>query len=151
VLTVSYYETDGWSLAYQSSGCEVGNYITEDYKCLPCPVGTYTDLTDQSSCLPCWMGTYSVSVGTITCPPCPQGTYKDFMGNGTCVVCPENTQTDLLGAMSISQCTCKDGYYSSMDGLAGVPCKPCPTGAVCTNSIPYAKPLYWNSPNNPYH
>ncbi|EEC13583.1 neurogenic locus notch, putative [Ixodes scapularis] len=127
--------------------CPVGTYYHNGTTCLPCPIGTYSDLEGASSCLSCpdnkttlsekssspqklmtlcKPGTFSTS-GKEPCMSCDTESYQDISGQASCKKCPAGLSTGFWGAKESSSCqdACSPGTYS----ISGTkPCAPCPVG-----------------------
>ncbi|XP_043114448.1 multiple epidermal growth factor-like domains protein 6 [Puntigrus tetrazona] len=103
------YDSEG-GLCPQAHFCPAGSAVP-----VPCPAGTYTNLTGQIKCTTCHAGYYCPeSTSKYNMYPCPPGFY-----------CPDGTK-------HAAQFPCPRGYYNpepmthSLDS-----CLPCPPGHYC--------------------
>ena len=54
--------------------------------CRPCSPGTFS--TDGTACVPCQIGTYSnLTAATASCPSCPSGSYAPLASSTSCTAC----------------------------------------------------------------
>lgn len=114
---------DMWSQSYCRE-CIAGFYsnTTGASSCLPCPVGTYSEL-GSTTCTQCPRGTFSQE-RAATCTQCAPGTFAEHEGSAQCEACP-------LGAehtVDYSYCHCKVGSYMTVDRR----CVACMSGADCS-------------------
>eukprot|EP00002_Diphylleia_rotans_P010730 TRINITY_DN2129_c0_g1_i2.p1 TRINITY_DN2129_c0_g1~~TRINITY_DN2129_c0_g1_i2.p1 ORF type:complete len:5186 (-),score=657.71 TRINITY_DN2129_c0_g1_i2:603-16160(-) len=118
--------------------CPVGGYCAQGAGYLPCPSGTYNNITlgtSLSSCRPCPPGyfcpeeTWDLQTERQLCPAghyCPQGT-KDGFANP----CPAGTFRGLKGAANFTECiTCRAGAWCP-SGTTNPDKSPCPAGHFC--------------------
>ncbi len=102
--------------------CKEGYGLSEDSKCVTCPVGTYSNGTN---CTPCAPGTYSNSTAQAKCTGCSSNTYQANSGSTSCITCTNGTVTS-----DKKTCNCNGGYYKNKDGV----CTICPAGSYCANN-----------------
>lgn len=113
----------GWTAVWERNQlaactlCSPGFYY-DDGKCLPCPVGTYTGVSDTiGACTPCpcgggrKQGAISVEDGCSIC-------LTEDMSN-TVAACPRPNAVRVLG-----DCLCDKGYFYAN----ATACAPCPVG-----------------------
>ncbi|XP_041098352.1 SCO-spondin [Polyodon spathula] len=135
---------------------------------LPCPDGSYTNITGAAECLDCPAGYYCLSGQSVQlcpeghyCPggtgldrlPCPPGTYSPEPGNSQleqCLLCPAGMYCEDWG-LSVPTGSCQAGYFclagmnfrnpdgNISTGVGG----PCPRGHYCPagTSLPVPCPL----------
>ncbi|XP_033639079.1 uncharacterized protein LOC117299639 [Asterias rubens] len=119
-----------------------------DWKCTPCPQGTYGQ---DAKCVPCPPGgfyqnkTAQSSINEkMNCKECNKGTYvSPEAAPGTrgtdCKVCP--TGTDKSTAAGFRACPCVDNYYRT-DRFGE--CHQCPhEGLNCSGEYQHLLPGYW--------
>ncbi|KAL9984850.1 hypothetical protein ACROYT_G007188 [Oculina patagonica] len=92
---------------------------TDYYKFLPCPLGTFANLSSRGTegCIQCPPGGfYSDNVGHVakSCKKCPNGSFVHFdkapgKQSQDCKSCPEGTDTDFFAGYRA--CTCLEGFY----------------------------------------
>ena len=127
------------------------NDVVGNYRCDPCPDGTYQPDLGQITCIAkpdcapgrgfnealgscevCSVGTFSDTTDDSTCEPCARGTYSSDMGRNSCTTCPAGTFQDQLGATSLDTCIdCFPGMYQPDGGEAL--CLPCRKGEFQPN------------------
>ncbi|CEM36103.1 unnamed protein product [Vitrella brassicaformis CCMP3155] len=137
---------------------------------VPCPIGTYNDLTGQGSCTTCPAGYYCpdqgmsdvvgyecpqgsfCQVGSTSYQPCPPGTYGNASQLSTatdCTPCDDGTACEQYG-MNETGRSCSAGYFcvASINlGSAEVAPQtttatggPCPAGFYCENGTSVPDP-----------
>ncbi|KAF7668979.1 hypothetical protein LDENG_00271770 [Lucifuga dentata] len=118
---------------------------------MPCPAGTYANLTGQSVCSRCPAGYYcpekTGNFTNFTCPPgfyCPDGTR-----HATQFPCPRGYYNPEPMTQSLDSCLpCPPGHYCEKERLTGVSGK-CKAGWFCVsaawNSQPFDLDNYTNA------
>lgn len=124
--------------------CAAGFYLSDqDYKsCLPCPPGTYSNVTGARfplSCKRCPAGTSTPDPASTSCAPCPNGTFTDPQapyGTYACTGCPRGSYQDgsLGAAFDSSVCVaCPAGKISTM--LSSPECAMCAAGTYQVRTL----------------
>jgi hypothetical protein len=116
------------------SVCTPGTYQFNATTCLPCPLGTASNVTGATVCPPCTPGTIatflpgiSVILGALQCTPCPSNTYQ--LGN-VCLNCTALFPFSLPGSTGLASCTgCPAGQI-----VSGLTCTPCTPGLYQVNA-----------------
>ncbi|XP_023933458.1 uncharacterized protein LOC106181652, partial [Lingula anatina] len=122
--------------------CPIGLHCpTGSGQPVPCPPGTFTNLTQMSECLTCPGGFYCVpeeviqgnsSSGFRLCPRgyyCPDATGMNWTG------CPAGTFSNELGLENDTQCLqCSAGQYCDITNLTA-PAGDCAPGYYCTSGV----------------
>jgi hypothetical protein len=107
-------------------------------KCIECPVGYFSSLTEFGTygCLPCDPGTESVSSGSTSCLECVDMTYSP--DGSPCQKCPPNSFSS-YGASACRSCPSGSIVDDSADS-----CRPCEPGtyALDGDCAPCAPGLY---------
>lgn len=94
--------------ARKRRACREGTFLSRR-KCLPCPPGTYQNVTNAEKCISCPRGTYNPRRGSKVledCIECPVGTFQAGLGAGSiedCKPCPSG-QNAPKGAPSCISC-----------------------------------------------
>lgn len=122
-----------------------------------CPLGYYANsYTDFLPCIPCPVGSYSDVIGATSCQLAAKGNYSDTVGAAQMKICPDNTDTAGKGSTSITDCYCQAGYYS-VNKSTGTPCLSCPTNlgastSVCSGGTAWPLPVngWYAEPNAPF-
>lgn len=114
-----------------------------------CSVGFYVGQDDFSPCMPCEPGQASSYANANHCDRCPVGQYNPKFQQQDCENCPPGTTTAEKGTARIEDCHCLAGYYNT-EGKGGLPCKPCPSGAVCSGGIELPVPMFGHWMNATY-
>ena len=96
-LTLSFPGNGQAPVALVKQKCPPGQMNVNDYRCDPCPAGTYTS-----------------DPGYLSCSLCPIGTYGPNNSTEECNICPEGSTTWRKGVTSISECMCKENYYDTL-------------------------------------
>ena len=92
--------------------------------CAHCPHGQYYN-TSTKSCVPCEIGSFSNITGATSCTKCPANTYNGATGAIVCTRCPGGTSSTAIGATLLSTCqACPVGRFS----VSGSNCQICPAG-----------------------
>lgn len=131
-----------------------GQLCTKAHYCLegaadpvPCPAGTYNNITGQWACQQCEAGFYcQVKTTTFESFPCPEGYYCP---NGTKAKhefpCPFGTFLNITGAKAESDCIpCSPGMYCDSPGLKA-PTGNCSGGYYCVRGSRYQKPTAYST------
>jgi hypothetical protein len=101
--------------------CTVGEQPISDSACEPCPLGQYTNATDNSFCTACSSGATTLNTGSLsiedciacgagsqsitgTCEPCDVGKFSAEAANSECTPCPGGTFNAVIGADSQDKC-----------------------------------------------
>lgn len=104
--------------------CPTNHYCEEGTSSpLPCPAGTYNNLTGQSVCFPCPEGYFCPeNITTYENFPCPVGHYcKSGTRNNDQYPCPRGTFRNDTKGRSESDCMeCTGGMYCGGEGLDAV-------------------------------
>ncbi|XP_036928145.1 uncharacterized protein LOC119004899 isoform X4 [Acanthopagrus latus] len=118
---------------------------------VPCPAGTYTNLTGQSVCSRCPAGYYCAEkTGNFTKYPCPPGFYcPDGTRHATQFPCPRGYYNPEPMTQSLDSCLpCPPGHYCEKERLTKVSGK-CKAGWFCVsaawNSQPFDLDNYTNA------
>ncbi|XP_030258688.1 zonadhesin isoform X7 [Sparus aurata] len=118
---------------------------------VPCPAGTYTNLTGQSVCSRCPAGYYCAEkTGNFTKCPCPPGFYcPDGTRHATQFPCPRGYYNPEPMTQSLDSCLpCPPGHYCEKERLTKVSGK-CKAGWFCVsaawNSQPFDLDNYTNA------
>ena len=155
----------GWNSTWRENQlvactlCKPGFYFYNSEKCMACPKGTYTAVSDtKDECTPCppsltTLATGATNVADCGCPPplvvaseggCQSCATTEFYDNGKCSQCPPHS---IL--MATAGCICVPGYQSSAEGCiecpvgtfsahaSDNPCATCPEGS--TTALPGAE------------
>ncbi|KAF0717142.1 hypothetical protein As57867_002460, partial [Aphanomyces stellatus] len=103
--------------------CTVGNYCPSGTIVpLPCPAGTFANVTGLATCMQCPLR-YYCTIGTTNPLSCPAGHF-----------CP-------LGTTFANQFPCLPGSYSNQSSLGlATECTACPPGLFCTGQDPTNTP-----------
>ena len=147
------YFCDGASITGQEKLCPEGHFCSDGtLDPVPCPVGTYgnvTGLKSKSECISCPSGFFCPSEGivvpTLPCDAgffcnngstnsqqtsCPKGFYCP-RGTTFPLPCPGGTYSDTPGLALLSQCrACQAGMYCNQTGLTE-PSGVCESGFFC--------------------
>lgn len=115
------------------SDCVPGSYCPEGTASgheIPCPMGTFSNLTHLISpqdCFPCTPGSYCLGGSTKVSGPCPPGHYCPPKTTYSMQYpCPAGTYSSSIGLHDSTQCVnCMPGSYCP---LAATRMTPCPTG-----------------------
>ena len=118
--------------------CDNGTYI-DNTGCHPCPIGTYSVLTNKPLCTSCGAGKYNPSTGgnaLSRCISCAQGAFSTADITNTCELCPSGTYNPSEGATSSLGCIpCPAGSYGPYAGGPNITsCISCPAGRYNPNS-----------------
>ena len=117
--------------------CDVGATGPDGGTCLPCPAGTFKNLTGSVACTRCAFKSTSPNSSVAAtdcrcfagytgpnggvCSECPAGTYKEVLGSAPCLnACPANTNSP-VASKAVSECICNAGY-TGPDGQVCVDC-----------------------------
>ncbi|XP_053362892.1 sushi, von Willebrand factor type A, EGF and pentraxin domain-containing protein 1-like [Clarias gariepinus] len=103
---------------------------------LPCPAGTYTNLTGQDKCSLCHAGYYCPeSTNNYTKFPCPPGFYcPDGTTHATQFPCPRGYYNPEPMTQSLDSCLpCLPGHYCEKERLTAVSGK-CKAGWFCVSA-----------------
>ncbi|CAM4612397.1 unnamed protein product [Lepidochelys kempii] len=124
--------------------CPVSHFCPEGTSYpLPCPAGTYNNLTRQAACSPCAAGYYcpenTTSYHTYPCPPgfyCPKATRF-----ATEFPCPRGYYNPDPMTQSLDSCLpCPPGHYCGKENLTAVSGK-CDAGWFCVSAAWTAQPF----------
>ncbi|KAE8295325.1 hypothetical protein D5F01_LYC06251 [Larimichthys crocea] len=158
---------DDWGLFEPTGLCQAGYYCiagSEGGLCpsahycpegsaspMPCPAGTYTNLTGQSVCSSCPAGYYCAEMtGNFNKFPCPPGFYcPDGTRHATQFPCPRGYYNPEPMTQSLDSCLpCPPGHYCEKERLTKVSGK-CKAGWFCVsaawNSQPFDLDNYTNA------
>ena len=137
--------------------CNPGEYsIGGDLSsCKSCPRGWYGKLPGEDfACLACIAGKYSdvlTATSNTTCLDCDKGKYSDFPGKtdiSDCKLCPKGTWNSFVAQNHLSKClNCQQGFYNEIEGLSEE-CKACEKGTYMDKKA--SKQLCKNCPNGWY-
>jgi hypothetical protein len=135
--------------------CEPGFYLPAR---LPTPLRPPPPLTSTASRFPARLPQSTDAEAVIECIPCLTG-YCDEGGMTSQLSCTETIANSFRVGRGITVgatkavCECSIGFYAAgADGVpllntSGVPCLPCPSGAVCSGmrTAPNATAGYWTT------
>merc|ERR1712066_762238 len=98
--------------------CEDGEVVI-DQQCVPCPPGTYYDLTGGKKCTKCPIGQYNSESARLACNKCP-------------IIQDKEGVTESEGATAVTECKemCEAGHY--LDQFTEL-CLPCGHGRYQEN------------------
>ncbi|XP_058655214.1 SCO-spondin isoform X4 [Onychostoma macrolepis] len=125
-------------LCPQAHFCPTGSAVP-----VPCPAGTYTNLTGQIKCTPCHAGYYCPeSTSKYTMYPCPPGFYcPDGTKHATQFPCPRGYYNPEPMTHSLDSCLpCPPGHYCEKEHLSTVSGK-CKAGWFCVSAAWNAQPF----------
>merc|ERR1719240_422274 len=73
--------------------CDVGYmlYNATEERCIPCPMGHFSD--DGGNCQACPAGYYTSAVASTGCSPCEANRYTDAPGQAVCKPCAAGSDT----------------------------------------------------------
>ncbi|KAJ8368244.1 hypothetical protein SKAU_G00082720 [Synaphobranchus kaupii] len=118
---------------------------------IPCPAGTYANLTGQANCSHCHAGYYCPGrISNYTRFPCPAGFYcPDGTRHATQYPCPRGYYNPETMTQSLDSCLpCPPGHYCEKERLTDVSGK-CKAGWFCVsaawNSQPFDLDNYTNA------
>ncbi|OAF67357.1 hypothetical protein A3Q56_04909, partial [Intoshia linei] len=127
--------------------CTIGYYCpkgTINTKPIPCPIGTYSDVTGLKAveeCKSCKAGSCCPTMGMISPnTKCVKGYYcPEKTGNCKTYACPQGTYRSMTGATSFQDCQpCPSGKYCDTVGLEIF--KDCKIGHFCPANSRFAQP-----------
>ena len=120
--------------------CTVGHYCpNRTTNPIPCPPGTYNNVTGQAECQKCCASYYCSQKTTECTNLCPKGKYCPE-NTGTPLDCPKGTYNAFFGKQSLSECVpCEPGKYCPTSGLE-VPYGNCSEGWYCKRGAWSNKP-----------
>ncbi|KAF6736840.1 hypothetical protein FQA47_014055 [Oryzias melastigma] len=139
--------------SHESRGlCPPSHYCPEGSDSpVPCPAGTYSNLTGQPACSRCPAGYYCPEMtGNFTKFPCPHGFYcPDGTKHATQFPCPRGYYNPEPMTQSLDSCLpCPPGHYCEKERLTKVSGK-CKPGWFCVsaawNSQPFDLDNYTNA------
>ncbi|XP_028320851.1 uncharacterized protein LOC114474630 [Gouania willdenowi] len=124
--------------------CPTAHYCPEaSSTAVPCPAGTYTNLTGQSECSLCPAGYYCPErTRNFTEFPCPAGFYcPDGTRYATQFPCPRGYYNPEPMTQSLDSCLpCPPGYYCEKERLTKVSGK-CKAGWFCVSAAWTSQPF----------
>ncbi|XP_072885876.1 uncharacterized protein [Hemitrygon akajei] len=124
--------------------CPVSHYCpTGTAQPIPCPAGTYNNLSGQASCFPCALGYFCPENSTTyTDFPCPAGFYcPNGTKHATQFPCPRGYYNPESMTQSLDSCLpCPPGHYCEKEKLATVSGK-CKAGWFCVSAAWTAQPF----------
>ena len=123
---------------------ELMNYPAENHYKEVCGPGYYVGSDSFAPCVLCEPGEISDQNNAKHCDSCPVGYWTNKPGQHQCEACPEGTHTEIRGATRVTDCICREGYFNAARER-GVPCMPCPEGALCKGETapPVPEKGYW--------
>ena len=98
--------------------CPPGAYsMMGSYECIPCDVGTSSNIFGASSCNLNSPGTFTNISGMTIASKCNMGYYSNISGTITCTPCPPGSFNNITGSSSINECIgCNIGMYAPTSG-----------------------------------
>jgi hypothetical protein len=108
-------------------GCPAGSLTNASNLCEDCLPGKFSVYSGLTQCTQCDVGRYASSFAKTECKYCSTASYSTSNGSTSCEACPE-ASTSTVGATSISDCSCKEGYFQR-DLESGFDCVKCPDAA----------------------
>ena len=115
------------------------------FACHACPVGFYLAVTNQFKCTPCPPGSfYQDGLASLSCKNCPIGQYVSPLRSpgidaSDCRTCPKGTNT--TRSAGTRACYCLDGFYRSYRFGACERCKH--HGFECMRDYPQLRWGFW--------
>ena len=117
--------------------CPLGHgQVSMGGSCETCPIGKYSDKTDDSQCSYCPAGMFNPSTGANSlsdCADCPTGRYSvEYAALGECTACVAGKYNENTASTLASSCNdCARGTYNTNVGSgAASDCAFCPTGKI---------------------
>ncbi|XP_054681088.1 multiple epidermal growth factor-like domains protein 9 isoform X1 [Grus americana] len=107
-----------------SCSCCAEGSCTDASACTSCPLGHYQPESGQPSCLPCPQGSYANLTRSTICLPCLPGHYANESGAAACRACEKGYFSSQQNAVFCLPCL--PGSFCNTTSCTG--CLPCPGG-----------------------